>query len=572
MEMKLNLLLYLEKRRILYDMKTACEYFVDQLNEKSVSKFPPLRYLLEVDVMNLIETFPELGDYFVKEPLNWQRHCNEILYACLKSLDNDMIQYVQSTQVNVNIRLTSFPSVFCNPNRKNYKGVTLLQGLLVEITKPTNYVYHSVWSCPDECDGNEVILQYIPKIPPKCCLCKRVLFENSGLRRCGDQVRATFKFKYDLLSKTFTIVDDLIKKLKLGGKYFMHAIILKKYIAIWSIEEVLPLPAPITSPISPDIKSLYDSCYGVPWKFIYCLASSFGVHTCPLNCFMNVKINILLSLTSIKAHFESNSPILHILVGGLDTGYAGRLMTQAATLADSYTLLGMSQNAVTSALIASSGGVCLLPSPLQNYSRKQIHSILSIIESGEISQGPHIAKLRCAIWAQGMDFKKMIISNIGSVFGNICRGDYGEWVNEVADNNLENAVNPPGTIKEEIQSLRDVSIYINVIAGIRVSLTEETEMLLHNYFLAARKSPMAVTIGSLGALVTSCATCARLCRRSVASVQDAIFAIWLHISGMPEQRIAPEECLETPADIKKFDKVMKKFITWLEQFIGCSIL
>ena len=377
MESELNILLYLEKRRALFDMKDACEHFLDQLDDKTVWKFPPLRYSLEVDVMYLYETFPELGDFLLKEPLKWQRYCSDILYACLKSLDHDMMQHVQPTQVVVNIRVSSLPSVLYDQKYIKYDNLILLQGLLIDISKPTNYVHHSVWCCPDECDGNEVILHYIPKVPPKCYLCKNILYENSGLRRCGDQVKATFKLKYELLTKSFTVVDDLIDKLKLGSKYVVHIVLLKKLMSVWSLEEVFTHPAPMTTMSPPDIKELYDACDGAPWKFIYCLASSIGVHVCPLNCFMNVKISILLSLASVKAHFQSQSPILHVLAIGLDTGHVARLMTQAAALADPCMSLGTSQSSVPLALIGSSGGVCLLPLPLQCYSQKQIHSLLS---------------------------------------------------------------------------------------------------------------------------------------------------------------------------------------------------
>lgn len=571
MERHLQILLYLEKRHFLVDMKNACQEFLQDVNEKTIRKFPPIRFILQVDVMELLDLFPDLGEFLLQEPLKWQSCCNDILFACLKCLDNDMTQMVKPTQVAVVIRLNSLPYILTTKQEK-YKSIVSLCGLLVGITKPTNNVYHTVWSCPDECEGNEVIMHFIPKIPPKCYLCKNTLFENSGLRRCGDQVQATFKFKNILLPQSYTIVDDLISQLKVGKMYTINVVILKKLTSVWSIEESTIIPAPITTPVPSDIKELYEACNGLPWKFIYCLASSIGVHVCPLNCFMNVKINLLLSLVSVKANALTSSPIIHFLAGGFDTGYIAKLMGRAALLADSFVSIGTTHNSTSTALIGASGGVCVMPLPLQAYSQNQINSILSIIETGEITHSTYKSKLQCAVWAHGMDLKKIVLYNIGNIFGSVCRGDYGDFADELSDHALEQAITPTTVGKQEKQALKDISTYIDLVAGIKVSLAENAEELLRLYFLAARKEkPKAVTIGNLGALIAACATSARLCRRNVANNDDAVFAIWLHVSGMPEPRFAPDDYLETPADMKKLQKVIEKFYNWLEQFIGYRI-
>lgn len=45
MERHLEILLYLEKRRILVDMKKACQEFLQDVNEKAIRKFPPIRLI-----------------------------------------------------------------------------------------------------------------------------------------------------------------------------------------------------------------------------------------------------------------------------------------------------------------------------------------------------------------------------------------------------------------------------------------------------------------------------------------------------------------------------------------------
>lgn len=571
MDFSCQLLLYLDKKQILSNMKHACLQYIDDSNNNTGAKFPPCRFLLELDVMNLMECSPAVGQLLLREPLKWQRICNEILYACLRSTDEHRDEFVDPAQAVVNLRPTCVPIVIVARNQRHHEGLQSYNGVLLACSKATSYVFHTVWSCPEECEGNEVILHYIPKLPPKCCVCKCVLFENSGLRRCGEQVSATFKLENNLFSTNFWIVDDLIPKLKLGKKYNILAVSAKKCVMVWSLEEVIPLVTPVTAPIPTDIDDLYKACKGISWQFIYCLASSIGVNVCPKDCFMHVKINLFLSLISIKANAMTGSTIIHVLITGYDSGYVARLMEEGAKLADNSVFLGTSNTAASTALIASAGGVCAMPLPWHVYNQKLTSFVLSSIEIGEISSEVESTKLQSAVWAQGTDFKKMIILNVASVFGTICRGDYGEHTDEIVDFILLNEVEPPKTAKEEIQ-VTDIKQYIDLVSGTDVSLDVGTESLLRNYYLAARRErPKAVTVGSMGSLVATCLTSAKLCRRSFTNTDDAVFVIWLHVCGSPEPRFAPEEYLQTPADVKKFEKIMNNFKNWLEQFTGNQI-
>lgn len=568
MELLSELLLYLDRRRFLFDMKSQCEEFTNKLAADFYPKFPPLRYFFEVDTMDMLNFSPDLGKLLLEEPLQFQRFCNQILYACLKSTGSYCLDYVKTSQVVTILRLKSMPRLLVNLNSHLHEGLACSQGLLLDVSKPSPYVYHTVWTCPEECEGNEIILQYIPKAPPKCYTCKSVLFENSGLRRCGEQVSAVFKIRDQLLPKTIKVIDDLFPKLKLGSTYFITEIILKKAKEVWSLEVILPLPAPTTMANPADIDELFEACHGLPWKFIYCLASSIGVNICPLNCFMHLKINLLLSLTSVKANILTGSSIIHVLVAGFDTSIVGALMEDASRLADVSSVLGTSNTAVSTTLIGSTGGICTMPLPLHCYNQKLTTAIFSAVERGEIVHDSGRTKLRAAVWAQGMDFKKINLYNVGSVFATVCRGDHGEYDDEIAEFLLQHAIDPTETTQEEIQAMRDIAVYIDLISGIEVVLDTATESLLRNYFLAARKEAARVSVGSMESLVATCVNSARLCRRTVASIDDAIFAIWLHVSGNPEPRFAPDEYLQTPADVKQLQKIFNNFITWLEEFTG----
>ncbi|KAM3958775.1 meiotic 218 [Aphomia sociella] len=569
MELQYRILLYFDKRHFLSDMKNSCEQFLKQLNEKTISKYPPFRHVMEIDLIQLFNEYSEIGEILLKEPLKWQYICNEILYACLHSTSNEWVDCVVKAQVAVTLQLKSVPSLLNNPNLRHYNGLVLFEGVVLSVSKPESYANHTVWSCPQECEGNETVIQYIPKSPPKCYICKNVLFENSGLRRCGERVTVMIKIKNNLQSKRFIINDDLIFKLKLGSTYVLHTVITKKLSVVWSLDETVPTPFPTTWPVPNDIDDLYRVCKGIPWQFIYCLASSIGVNICPLSCFMHLKISLLLSLVSVKANVLNNSRIIHVFTAGYDTGFIGQIMNAAAKLTDKSVSLGTTNTDVTAALIGSSGGICVMPLPIHVYSQKQTFILLSAMESGEVIIESNQTNLQCAVWAQGMDYKKLILFNMTNIFGMVSRGDYGEYNDEIIDFFLQNAIEPTSTSNEEIKALKDVAQYIDIVAGTQSSLDCHSETLLRNYFLASRKErPRAVSIGTMETLVAVCLTCAKICRRNVALIDDAIFAIWLHVSGSPEPRFAPDEYLQTPSDINKLQSIFNNFKSWLLEFTG----
>lgn len=555
-------------------MKNKCNEFAQTELKENGNKFPPLRCLLDIDVMDILETFSDIGDFLLKEPLKFQSVCGDILFACLQTARDEPIQNVQPAQVAVVVRFNSLPKLLVPPNRRKYSGLVTFEGVLIAVSKPETYVYHTVWSCPEECEDSEVILHFIPKIARKCYVCRSILIENCGLRRCGEQVKATFKLDSSICSKDFNIADDLLSRLVLGSKYLIHAVVMQKLTVVLSLEEIVPLPAPITSTIPKDIKEMYQACDGVPWKFIYCLASCFGCNVCPLNCFMHLKISLLMSLSSVKGNMLTGSNIVHVLVDGLETRYVGEIMTDAARIADESIFLGTSNTSVSTALIASSGGVCIMPLPLRAYNQKQISAILTAVESGEVTTGTSKAKLQSAVWAQGMNFKKINVLNVANVFGTICRGDFDEYPDEIAEFVLLRAVESVEANEEEIKALKEVAVYVDLIAGIEVALDDSAENLLRHYFLSARRETprglerKSVSVGSMTALVATCVTSARLCRRNVANMDDAVLAIWLHVSGGREPRLAPEEFLQTPSNVKELNNNMKGFKEWLEQFTG----
>ncbi|KAG6461231.1 hypothetical protein O3G_MSEX012500 [Manduca sexta] len=568
MDLLCQILIYLDWRHNITDMKNECTKFLEQMTNATMNKFPPLRCILEIDVMDLIAVLPDVGVFLLQEPLKFQMICNEILYACMLSIDNPYKKNIANSQVGVTIRLRCVPRLLIPPNPRLYQGVTLFEGLLMAISKPESYVFHTVWSCPEECDGNEVIYRYIPKFPPKCCICRSVLYENCGLKRCGEQVTVSVKLKNDFICKKFLIFDDLISKLKLGATYSFHVVVVKKKMIIWSMEPLVPLIAPMTCSVSRDIGELYEACGGLPWKLIYCLASTIGVNKCPLNCFMSLKITLLLSLTSVKANVLTGSSIINVVAANMDTSFVGDIMVMAANLADRSICISTHNTSMSSALIAGSGGICMLPLPLHIYNHKEMSSLFSALETGEICTDTGKTKIQCAVWAHGMDLKKGALHDIISVFGTVCRGDYGEHHEHLVDFMLQRAVESSESTKEEKEALKDIQNYIDLVAGINVALNKDTEILLRSYFLAARKErPRGVSVACMAGLVAASLTSARLCRRNLTNVDDAVFAIWLHVTGCPEPRYAPDEYLDTPRNLKTLETLMNNFKEWLNQFI-----
>lgn len=564
-----EVLLYLDKKKHLVEMQSSCKQFVIEQTELSWRQFPPLRYRLDIDMMQLLNDFPYVGKLLLDEPMKWQDICVDILFTCIQTIHEKSEELpIHRAQMTVILNIKCLPQNVVEINPRHYRGLTYIQGVLLEISKSFSYVIHSVWNCPEDCEGSEKILHYIPKSPPRCYVCKTVLFENSAFRRCADQVIGTFMMEKDFICKRIKISDEHFNKLKLGARHNLVVVIVKKTTFVWAIEAVNDLPAPSTIRIAKDIADLFVGCKGTPWTFIYCLASSIGMNVCPLNCFMPLKICLLLSLTSVAAHVHTGCSILHVLAAGLDTGYASSIMTAAANLATTSICLGTSHTSVSTALLASSGGVCLLPLPLHTYQQKQISELLRAMESGEVTAEYHKVNFSSAVWSQGMNVKKIVLFNVANIFGTVCRGDFGDNVDDITEFQLLQAVECAKADTEEKRVLHDLKNYINSVAGIHVELTKETEELLKTYFLAARKNrPQEVSASTMGALVSISLASARLCRRMKVNEEDAIFAIWLHVCGSSEPRSAPEEYLQTPTNTKLLHSNMKKFKEWLDMFI-----
>ncbi|GBP50321.1 hypothetical protein EVAR_102290_1 [Eumeta japonica] len=250
MEVRCELLVYFEKKGYTVDMRNKCSEFLEDLSEKTIRRFPPLRYICSINVMELLEENPNLGTLLFAEPMEFINMADNILYACLRTYEqNPLLESVRDSQVKIILRLSSVPELFVPTNQHHYNGLVTFKGMLIDITKPVHYAFHTVWSCPEECEDSEVILHYLPECAPKCCVCKSVLFENSALRRCGEEVKAIFTVENDFLSKTLPITDDLILKLRLGNKYFLTGTVVKKKVYLFSVEELQTLAAPLTAPI-----------------------------------------------------------------------------------------------------------------------------------------------------------------------------------------------------------------------------------------------------------------------------------------------------------------------------------
>ncbi|GBP50320.1 hypothetical protein EVAR_102289_1 [Eumeta japonica] len=278
---------------------------------------------------------------------------------------------------------------------------------------------------------------------------------------------------------------------------------------------------------------------------------------------------LLMSLVSVK-NTSKETNIIHVLVSGIDTGFVGSLICEAAKLAERSVLLGSAYNtSVSATLINSSGGVCVMPFPFDMYSQKQINFIRSAIESNEVATESGVMQLNSSVWAQGTNLKKTSLFNVSNVFGSICRGDYGDYEDEMIDFMLENTIK--NSISSQINNAYQIKLYLELVIGFNVYLNDKAKEILKGYFVTVRMvNPKILGAGGMITLMSVCASSAKLCRRDVASVDDAIFAVWLHAASTPGMQSVPNEYIEPPRDTKKFHEMMIEFKMWLENFTGLS--
>ncbi|CAG2058370.1 unnamed protein product [Timema podura] len=402
---------------------------------------PPLRFLIQIDLVTLIAMSDLLGRLLLEEPLVAKQVIQEVVHLSVKALGQ--LPYISGEQVQVTIRLQSFPSVpdVCMGPDTKVTGLARMQGVLVARTAPGKYVVSAVYRCPVATCKNSRGRRSTRLLvtSPRCRLCGSDLEEVPRARDIGDQVvgfllphgalTAVAKGRHQALMVCFT--DDLTCDLELGVDYSVVGYNDSDMFHTWRVSRwrspytMLTQELPLLV-LPPAIHQLYlgvsECSPQSPWLFVVSLAACIGSDFYPGDTFLHLKLGLLLSLAS-----QGCSRPVPVLAVGAETLVASRLMCRAGALAQRYvpvTSLGLFSSVggvehvddnkscwcEAGALLFSATGVCHLgdwAKLKQATARSHIQSavesgVVPIETTGLLASGPSSATtiypLRSSVW------------------------------------------------------------------------------------------------------------------------------------------------------------------------------
>ncbi|KAL5277275.1 mei-218 family protein [Megaselia abdita] len=320
------------------------------------------------------------------------------------------------------------------------------------------------------------------------------------------------------------------------------------------------------------------------FAFVFAIAAQTCQDLLPMDCFIHLKIGLLLSLASIEV--DGKRPPISIIAFGKDSSSANLLMTNIGNAArrfvsptedfntglfkDNFVKFGPLQLART--------GVCYIG----NWSRlKQQLSdkMFKSLETGKLLiEGTTTSMpLQCAVWGYWNAFKhnskdQHVFNKFFEIFGvPIILEDRAE--EDLIDFLLKQATvgTDELTVDELAIPLDELKMFLDVISRRTVDFTKESSDLLQKYFVASRADRQeALTPQAFSVIKQMSESFAKISCRHEVMVIDVIGAIFMaedvlnHAFG-PGAYPSPK--YKTFSLIGEVDEFMNSFQKWLLRYI-----
>ncbi|XP_063240861.1 uncharacterized protein LOC134541368 [Bacillus rossius redtenbacheri] len=151
---------------------------------------PVLRFSVRVDLLRLIHLSGHCGRLLLAEPLVARDVIQKVVHLSLEALVPHLV--LGRDQVQITVRLETFPSTSLLTRGPQLTGLVLMKGVLVARTTTVKYICSSVYRCPTPGCGNRAgtrragptLLQ-----GARCRHCGECLEELPRGRDTGDQVQ-----------------------------------------------------------------------------------------------------------------------------------------------------------------------------------------------------------------------------------------------------------------------------------------------------------------------------------------------------------------------------------------------
>ncbi|XP_054086479.1 uncharacterized protein LOC105217642 isoform X2 [Zeugodacus cucurbitae] len=339
------------------------------------------------------------------------------------------------------------------------------------------------------------------------------------------------------------------------------------------------------------VKQLYDLVRAQysDFAFVYALSAQLCQERVPMDCFVNLKMGLLLSLASISTN--PDRPPIPIIAFGSNTYIANYLLTNIAQLGVRFVgpadmvkppSCGKYRNCkwiVADPILLANGGVYFAG----DWSRLKLaraDQLFRVIECSRVhvDNSSQIYPLGTAIWTHWHSYKgnakdQQTFNKAIKIFGiPICMDD-DEKHEVLVDYILEQSSVKifESTVDHLSISSDDMRCFLKAISKRSIDLTPEASQLLQQYFVTSRFArPECLTKQSYVVLKQFAESFAKLCFRHEVLVCDVVAAAFMSerfirsIFGVNENS---PPAFESHNFVGSVDAYMLKFHDWLNDYI-----
>lgn len=347
-----------------------------------------------------------------------------------------------------------------------------------------------------------------------------------------------------------------------------------------------------TTKVPSSVQRLYETIkisYS-DFTFVYSLAAQMCQDRIPMDCFVHLKIGLLLSIASLEDN--PDRPPISVVAIGPEFDMANHLMENIGNVAQRF--VGPHDDFKTPStasrksthiwieadpIVMAKGGIYYV-GDWGRLKAARSFKIFKTIECGRVALEKTTVScpLETAIWTHWRSFKndkkdESLLSKFFEIFGVplLIEEDNHECL---IDMMLEQASTAPfeSTIDELSVSSDDMRNYLSVVAQRRVDLTHDASEVLRKYFVASRMDrPDCLTQKSFTTLKLFAESFAKLSMRHDVIMVDAIAAIYMTenvIQSIFGPGAFPPPKFKTHTFVETVDKHLAEFHEWVKSYVS----
>ena len=497
-------------------------------HEWSKAKDASKQLKLDLDLIKLASTEFDLFDFIVTNDLE---DVKGLFQAAMKRELGEVGLVKDDEDVVIDLRVTNLVP-------KIRDEIASFSGILMAISEKKNYMKNYRLIC-SKVNCEAVLGECAVKVKvtfdrdeddsnQPCPMCMAPMTEDPKYTQISTYVVAKFNKARSFINQSdlnqsldvFIKDDELTSKLVLGQKYR----IVGKFAAKHTFEAIfLDFSPRLTQRLDANLipgRFLDGFDGGNPWFLVQTLTLSLGQHLAPKMSHVNLKMCLLLSLTSTL------SGGIHLLLHGSDNLLAERLMRNGLQMSDRVAIFDPQQDVTLKSagnkskigcLDKAKEGVCFLGDLTHKVKKAILEDLKSETEKG----------VQCSIWAKSEATKgqgQQLAAFFDLTYSIECDEDLNEEeIYHVLAQQPQNRDDLTEWIKLAVMTSREAE----------VEMEPDSLQLLKRYFVAVRRVQKTLNPDSflpqstLKILISMCEAHAKLSRHSTVSLADTLASLRL---------------------------------------------